>query len=173
MGQRHRSILLLSGPPPGFAVHGQGHHQPRPRHHLRHRRRHRVSDCTVFSFFVFSPFFLFCFVLFCFRGKLGLLPFRVFRLLGQNRLFTDGLISFVGPVGSVEMKEGTSQGLARSSPNSYSRLGPGSQAREGGYQKLEERRQDRGHRHLPRRSSIHGVLQGPRAPRRSSSLGDQ
>ena len=40
--QRDGAVLLLPGAAAGLAVDGQGHHQPRPRHHLRHRRRHRV-----------------------------------------------------------------------------------------------------------------------------------
>lgn len=41
-GQRDGAVLLLHGAASGVAVHGQGDHQPRPRHHLRHRGRHRV-----------------------------------------------------------------------------------------------------------------------------------
>lgn len=117
MGQRHWPVLVPPGPPPGFAVHGQGHHQPRSRHHLRHCRRHRVGDCFFLSSFLFWA------------------------------------AQIVTPT--------------------RARHPSGSQAREGGHQEPEERGQDRRHRHLPRGSSIHGVLQGPSAPRRGSSLGHQ
>jgi len=39
---RDGAVLLPAGAAPGVAVHGQGHHQPRPRHHLRHHGCHRV-----------------------------------------------------------------------------------------------------------------------------------
>jgi hypothetical protein len=40
--QRDGAVLLLHGAASGVAVNGKSDHQPRPRHHVRHCRRHRV-----------------------------------------------------------------------------------------------------------------------------------